>query len=160
MIILLDNIRSSHNVGSIFRTADAVGGIEKIILGGVTPGPRDRFGLENIALTKVSLGAEKTIPWEQTPTVVDAVMTLKEKGYMIIALERTVDAVSIFDLPETLRAVASEKRVLLLGSETDGVSADLLRQADHVVAIPMRGEKESLNVAVAFGIAAYAISGL
>lgn len=158
MIVVLDNIRSAHNVGSIFRTSDAVGGIGKIILCGVTPGPRDRFGMEHARVTKVSLGAERTVAWEHAATTRAAVEQLKVAGYAVVALERTAAARSVFEAAAVLRSVPDAKRALVLGSETDGVAADILALADYTLAIPMRGEKESLNVGVAFGIAAYALS--
>lgn len=159
MIVILDNVRSAHNVGSIFRTADAAGGVERVILCGVTPGPRDRFGLENRALAKVSLGAEQTMGWRREQSTVEAVQRLRAEGYVVVALECAADSVDIFALPATLRAVPRERIALVLGSETAGVSEAVVAKAHYVAAIPMRGRKESLNVSVAFGIVAYALHG-
>lgn len=149
--VLLDNIRSQHNVGSIFRTADAAG-CEKIFLCGITPDPIDRFGRPNTKLTKVSLGAENTVTWEHKVRTGTLLKKLKKDGYHIVALEcRTGRSIPL----KQFKPHKKEKYVLVLGSETEGISPALLQYADTVVEIPMCGQKESLNVAVAFGIMVY-----
>ena len=159
MIAILHNIRSNHNVGSIFRTADAAG-CAKLYLCGITPAPIDRFGLPNKALAKVALGAEKTVVWEQVKSTLAALEKLNQEGYTIIALEQDKKAVLLFPVKARFRNLAFRKSkiVLILGAEVDGLPPEILAQADVIVAIPMRGKKESLNVAVAFGIAAYRLT--
>lgn len=152
MIAILHNIRSNHNVGSIFRTADAVG-CEKLYLCGITPAPIDRFGLSNKALIKVALGAEKTVQWERAESILAVMEKLKQEGYTIIAVELDKKAVDLFS--KNLKKFKFKKFALILGAEVEGLSREILDAADLIVAIPMRGKKESLNVAVAFGVAAY-----
>ncbi len=152
MIVILDNIRSIHNVGSIFRTADAVGA-KKIYLGGITPAPIDRFGLENKALTKVALGAEKSVKWEKTDNISKVIDFLKKKEYGIVIIEQNKKAISIFD--NKLSKFKKDKIAIIMGAEVDGVSKEILNKADYIIEIPMQGKKESLNVSVAFGIAVY-----
>lgn len=154
MIVVLHTIRSVHNVGSIFRTADACGA-EKIYTVGYTPCPTDRFGRENEALAKVALGAERYIPWERIASPVRLVKRLKAKhpGYAVFAIEqsrtsRPYTAVSA-------ASVRSGKFILIVGNEINGLSKSVLSACDSVLEIPMYGKKESLNVAVAFGIVAF-----
>jgi len=150
LVVLLDNIRSSHNVGSIFRTADAAG-VEKICLCGITPGPRDKYGRVNQKLTKVSLGAEKNVPYEHCKSIGVLIGLLKKQSYKILALEQNKKSVNIF----WFKPVKTEKYALILGEETNGLPGGILKKADKILEIPQRGKKESLNVSVAFGIAAY-----
>ncbi len=150
MVVLLNNIRSLHNVGSIFRTADGAG-VSKIFLCGITPTPIDDFGTLRTQVTKVSLGAEASVPWEKCARISTAIARLKKEGYVIVALELAPNAI-----PYTaLRLPAHSRLAIIVGHEVRGVSRAVLRLADHVVYIPMCGKKESLNVSVAFGIAAY-----
>lgn len=157
MMAILHNIRSNHNVGSIFRTADAVG-CQKLYLCGITPAPIDRFGLPNKALAKVALGAEKTVLWEQAKSTLAVLEKLKQGGYTIIAIEQDKKAISLFS--QSLKRLAKRKIALILGAEVDGLPPKILAKADVIVEIPMRGKKESLNVAVAFGIAVYQLGNL
>jgi len=144
---LLDNIRSALNVGSAFRIADGAG-LTHLYLCGITPTPAD-----NESIAKTSLGAELAIPWSQHRNALDLALSLKELGALLIALESTPNAHSIYDFhPHTS---LTQLVVLMIGSETAGVDPGLLEVCDHVLNIPMRGKKESLNAAVAFGIAAY-----
>lgn len=142
-ILILDNIRSTHNVGSIFRTADAVG-ISKIYLIGTTPNPIDRFGREQTDIAKTALGAEKNIPWEH----VDAVQTVLQKygEHFKVALEQSPDSKDYkFVSPR-------ERNIVVLGTEVTGLPPEVLGLCDVVAEIPMAGEKESLNVSVAAGV--------
>jgi tRNA G18 (ribose-2'-O)-methylase SpoU len=158
----LHDVRSAHNVGSIFRTADSAG-FEKIFLCGITPGPLDRWGGDNPKVTKVSLGAEKSVAWEREETTEKAIMRLKESGWRLVGVEIMPDAVSLFDCSREI--VMGEKKfpdgekdvkiALVMGSEVSGLSSEILAMCDIVVSIPMCGMKESLNVSVAFGIVAY-----
>lgn len=143
--LILDNIRSVHNVGSIFRTADAAG-VSKIYLIGVTPTPVDRFGRERKDLAKVALGAEKTVPWEHGEDSLEMINALKKDGVKVVAVEQSPNSVSLYNFK------SAEKVAYVLGSETDGLSSEVLEASDEVVEIPMKGEKESLNVSVVAGI--------
>jgi tRNA G18 (ribose-2'-O)-methylase SpoU len=160
MIVILDNIRSLHNVGSIFRTADAVG-VEKLYLCGITPSPLDRFGVVRGDVAKVSLGAEKTVPWESVVSTSRLITSLKKQGFTIVALEQDVRAVTYYEYAKTWIASSTRKDkgvggiALILGAEVEGVSPAVLKKCDTIIEIPMKGKKESLNVAVAFGVAAF-----
>ena len=142
---LLDNIRSSHNVGSIFRSADGVG-FSHLYLCGITPTPA-----QNPEITKTALGAEQVLAWSYQSNALDLVKQLKSEGLALIALERTPQSVSIQDFhPNTEQAC-----VLIVGNEPAGVDPELLEMADQVISLPMLGTKESLNAAISFSIAAY-----
>jgi 23S rRNA (guanosine2251-2'-O)-methyltransferase len=150
-VLVLHNIRSAHNVGSMFRTADGAG-VGRIILSGYTPDHLDPKGKERRDFIKVSLGAEKFIPYQRTKTLAQALKKLIKDGYTVIALEQTPDSVSIFDytLPPTPYA-------LVVGNEVRGINKQNLKYCDATVQIPMRGKKESLNVGVACGIALFTL---
>lgn len=144
-IVLLDNIRSVHNVGSIFRTCDAAG-VAKLYLCGTTPSPTDRFGRQRNDLAKVALGAERTVPWEYRASSVAAIRQLQDAGVRVIAVEQTKDAKAYTSLDAALPTA------FVFGNEVSGVSEEALTHVDGTVEIAMRGRKESLNVAVAVGI--------
>jgi len=156
LILVLADIRSAHNVGSIFRTAEAAG-VTELILTGLTPhptyagDPRPAYLIERTQrqLAKTALGAEQLVKWSYKSTVASAITSLRHNHYHIAALELAETAVNLFDYqpPEHL--------ALILGHETSGVSAQILHSADTILQIQMRGRKESLNVSVAAGIAAY-----
>jgi 23S rRNA (guanosine2251-2'-O)-methyltransferase len=148
MVVVLHNIRSLHNVGSIFRTADAVG-IEKIYLCGVTPRPLDEFGRVRSQLAKVSLGAEKYVSWDKIKSTTRLLDRLKKERYRVLAIEQHPKSV-IFSQAKKTKQIA-----LILGSEVEGLPPPVLKKADQILEIPMFGKKESLNVSVAFGIVAY-----
>lgn len=148
--LFLNNVRSAHNVGAIFRTADGAG-VAQIYLGGYTPSPLDRFGRVQPAIAKTSLGAAETVPW-QTVTPGGEVAVLKrcrQAGYAVVALEQHPTSTSIYDF------TVPERVVYVVGNEVDGVQSDILALADTIVSIPMHGYKESLNVATATGILLY-----
>jgi len=145
--ILLDNIRSAWNVGSIFRNSDGLG-IRSLYLCGITPTP------ENEAMRKTSLGAEKTVAWEYSPNALETAKKLKkDEGYILIALEQDPRAVPVtqFAIP------SSQHSILVIGNEVTGVDPELLDLCDHIIHIPMHGQKRSLNVEVAIAIAAYSL---
>jgi tRNA G18 (ribose-2'-O)-methylase SpoU len=145
IVVILPNIRSGHNVGAIFRTADGAG-IDKLYLTGYTPCP------PHVQVDKVSLGAEKWVPWEYRKQTGRLLSELKKMGYNIVALEQTKNSQDIFTWkPES-------PVVLVLGNEKTGVPRSLLRYCDMAVEIPMLGKKNSLNVSVAAGVAMYHIS--
>ena len=138
--LLAHNVRSLWNVGSFFRTSDAMG-VEKIYLTGYTGVPPRR------EITKVAIGAEEFVEWEQFQDPLEILQKLKDDGWHLTALEITKDAVDIVDF------TPSQKICLIVGHELTGVPEDILALCDDVVFIPMLGKKESLNVAVAAGIA-------
>lgn len=152
MIVILDNIRSAHNVGSIFRTADAAG-IEKIYLCGITPAPIDRFGRPNKEIAKVALGAEHSIPWESVRSTASLISSLKKRGYSVIAVEQD-DRSTPYDAIKIKKNGLSHTAILM-GTEVNGISPALLKRCDIIAEIPMRGKKESLNVGIAFGIVVF-----
>lgn len=147
--VILHNIRSMHNVGSIFRTADAAG-VKKIYLCGITPSPKDEFGLWRSQISKVSLGAEKYIEWGKINSTTRLIERLKKENYFVIAIEQSKQA-----MPYCRFKYPDKKIALVLGNEVRGLSPQILSLADQIVEIPMYGKKESLNVSVAFGIVVY-----
>lgn len=151
--VLLHDIRSAHNVGSMFRTADACG-ISRIYISGFTPAPTDRFGRAVKEITKTALGAEEVIPWERTESVATFIASCKREGFSVVGIEQDHRAV---DYKEYL---APQKTLVVVGSEVPGISSELRDLCDVLVEIPMRGKKESLNVSVAFGVALFRILGV
>jgi len=160
IVVIAHNIRSTHNVGSILRTGDGFG-VGKIFCTGYTPYPtlpgdtrlphlRDKLTAQ---IHKTALGAETTMPIEQSEDLAPVVRALKADGYELVALEQSPDAVMLPDF-----ATEQQKIALLLGEEVHGIPADLLKQCDAIIEIPMQGKKESFNVSVATGIALYALS--
>jgi tRNA G18 (ribose-2'-O)-methylase SpoU len=148
LTVLLDNIRSAWNVGSIFRSADGFG-FTHAYLCGITPTP------ENEAVTKTSLGAEDSVTWSYHKDAVKLVMGLKKEGWRVLALEADERSVSINDASS---ARSSQREVLIAGNEVTGVDPELLDLCDEIFYIPMCGEKKSFNVGIAFGITAYALN--
>jgi len=141
---VLDNIRSAWNVGAIFRSADGLG-VSKIHLCGITPSP------ENAAVRKTALGAENFIPWQASRNALKSAQMLQAQGLRLVALEQSPRAVALTAF--TLRPAGGI--ALIVGNEVTGVDPALLEMCDDVVEIPMRGQKRSLNVEVAFAIAAH-----
>lgn len=144
-VLILENIRSVHNVGAIFRTADAVG-IAKVFLIGETPTPLDRLGRPRSDFAKTALGSEKTLLWEYKKTIVPVLKKLKKENYKIIAIEQNEDSVDFKKIK------VGRHTACILGNEVLGVSKKALAHSDTIAEIPMRGVKESLNVSVAAGI--------
>lgn len=145
LILVLENIRSVHNVGALLRTADGMGNIAVWTIG-YTPRP------DHERVQKTALGAEKAVKWEYHPTTRMACESLKQSGYTIWALEITEDSNPLPSLTQR-----PEKLALILGHEVDGVSDEALSYCEQAVHIPMQGIKESLNVSIAGGIAMYAL---
>lgn len=144
MIVIAHNIRSLHNVGSIFRSCD-VFSVEKLYLTGYTGAPPRK------EIAKVSLGSEHHIPWEQSEDAYQIIKQLKERGYYIVALDNAEGSIPISEC-------STEKPLaLLLGNEVEGISDELRTQCDIQVEISMPGRKQSLNVSVATGIALFAL---
>lgn len=153
MVAILQNIRSLHNVGSIFRTADAAG-IEKLYLCGITPAPVDRFGKVRPQITKVALGAERYVKWEKVKATSKLLKSLKDDGYKIFAIEQNEKAIPYYKVTGK-QELGTRKLALVLGNEVKGLSKTILDKADKILEIPMHGHKESLNVSVVFGIVAF-----
>ncbi len=148
-VAVVEDVRSLFNVGAIFRTADGAG-MDKIYLCGITGAPPRK------EIEKVSLGAENTVNWEWRFGCVSILRDLKERGFNIVALEKTENSQPLSQL--LLQEKISRPLCLVVGNEVSGVSAEALALSDVVADLPMKGMKESLNVSVAFGIAAYALS--
>ncbi len=146
--VLLHNIRSTHNVGSIFRTSDALG-ITKIYLSGYSPTPIDKWGKPRKDIAKVSLGAEKSIPWEYEENPEKIIKKLKKEKYFVVCLEQSLKSL------DYKKVKAGTHTLFIVGNEVDGISKEILSLSDVVVEIPMKGKKESLNVSVAFGVALF-----
>ncbi|HCX45478.1 TPA: RNA methyltransferase [Patescibacteria group bacterium] len=151
MIAILNNIRSLHNVGSIFRTADGVG-VDKLYLCGFTPSPLDQFDRARPQLAKVALGAEKMVSWEKCGQTSRLITRLKKEGYSIIALEINKESVPYYKIKKI-----KKKTALVVGHEVKGLPKSVLNKCDKIVEIPMKGDKTSLNVSVAFGVVAFAL---
>ena len=145
ILMILHDIRSVHNVGAIWRTAEAAG-VSKIFLTGYTPAPVDRFGLERKDVAKTALGAEKIIPWETRKNINGLIKELKEKKFTIVAVEQSPKSI------DYKKVKIKNKTAIILGNEVTGLPANILKNCDIVAEIPMKGKKESLNVAVAAGI--------
>ena len=146
LVLVLDNVRSLHNVGAIFRTADAVH-LEEIILGGLTPHPPRH------EITKTALGATETVPWRAYLSTLDALRELRGRGYTLCALEQTGEAIPLS------RTILTPPVALVVGHERMGVSQAALELCDTHLYLPMHGQSaHSLNVAVATGVALYQIA--
>ncbi len=140
--VVLDNIRSLNNVGAIFRTADGAG-VEKIWLCGITGYPPQG------EISKIALGAEESVPWAYAKRAVDVIQEHRWQGYQIVLLEQAQGSVSYDEF------MPSSPVCLVVGNEVDGVADELADLADAAIEIPMRGVKNSLNVAIAFGVAVF-----
>lgn len=149
-ILILNNIRSTENVGAIFRTSDAVG-IDKIYITGYTPAPLDRFGKKRNDIAKSALGAEESVPWEIKKSFSMLLNKLKKDGYQIIALEQDKNSVHYRKIK------LGEKNAFLVGNEVLGIDKKTLAKCDQIGEIPMLGKKESLNVSVSLGIFLYGV---
>ena len=157
IIVIAHNIRSTHNIGSIFRTCEGFG-VSKLIISGYSPYPKlpndPRLPHIEAKLTlqihKTALGAETMTPFEylETPDL----NLLKRQGFTVIGLEQDKNSISLKEY------VVPQKIALLLGEEVGGITNDLRNQCDNLVEIPMVGQKESFNVSVAIGIALYALT--
>lgn len=161
LVLIVHNVRSAHNVGALFRTADGAG-VDHIILSGYTPCPhvlRTSVAGGSVYLTKAqkelaktALGAEKTVPWKKSVSIGSIFISLKKEKFEIVALEQHERSI------DYRKYVPRKNVALLVGNEVRGVDAKILKQCDVIIEIPMRGKKNSLNVSVASGIALYQIS--
>ena len=158
LYLVVHSVRSLHNVGSLFRTADGAG-VQKIFLTGYTPSPYDLFGKLRKDFAKTALGAEKYVAWEQHKNIGTLLMRLKEKIF-IVALEQSKKSVSY----QTFFSRYGKKLknfsgiALVVGNEVRGLPPSVLKKTNAIVEIPMHGKKESLNVSVAAGIALFALN--
>jgi 23S rRNA (guanosine2251-2'-O)-methyltransferase len=143
--VILHDIRSHYNVGAIFRSADGAG-VDKMLLTGYTPDPLDRFGRVVPEILKTSLGASAMVPWVHYATTAEAVLALQAEGVSVVAVEQSRYSVSLYDF------VPPPNVAYIFGNEIEGVPAAILALCDTVLEIPMRGQKESLNVSVTAGI--------
>jgi tRNA G18 (ribose-2'-O)-methylase SpoU len=144
IIGVLDRVRSAHNVGSMFRTADGAR-LQELVLCGYTPTPPHKH------LSKTALRATESVPWRHCETVEDAIDELKTSGFLVLGLEFNEASSSLYDC-DLIFPVA-----LVVGNEAAGLSSEVLSRCDASVHLPMHGLKTSLNVSVAFGIAAYEV---
>lgn len=149
-VLILDNIRSVHNVGAIFRTADTCG-ISRIFLTGLTPAPIDRFGRLRKDIAKTALGAEKNVSWQSEKSIIILLNKLKKQGFQIIAVEQAQNSI------DYKRVKVKAKTAFVFGNEVNGLPQKVLDLCDVVAEIPMKGKKESLNVSVATGVALFRI---
>lgn len=156
IVLIAHDIRSTHNVGSLLRTADGLG-IEKVYFTGYTPYPlmANDSRLPHLAqkldrqIAKTALGAERTVSWQHQPDIKALLQDLKAQGYTIVALEQAAGSVSLADYSPTARTA------ILLGREVEGIDAALLMMADTILEIPMFGSKESFNVVQAAAMVLY-----
>jgi tRNA G18 (ribose-2'-O)-methylase SpoU len=148
VVVVLDDVRSRHNVGSIFRTADSFG-IERIVLCGFTPLPPHR------EIEKTALGATHSVPWSHSPSCAEAIAELQRQGYRVLAVEQTEHALPL----DQLVSEGGQGLALVFGNELEGVSDAVVRQADGCVVIPQHGSKHSMNVSVCAGVVLWWVAG-
>lgn len=152
LVVVLDNVRSMHNVGAVFRTADAFR-IGKIWLCGCTATP------PNQEIHKTALGAENTVEWEYTEDTKQAIESLRKEGYKIFSVEQTTDSINLSDLLSSKMSVEAMggKIAIVMGHEVFGVQQEVVDMSDGCIEIPQYGTKHSLNVSVAAGIVMYVL---
>lgn len=148
LMVVLDNIRSMHNVGSVFRTADAFL-VSGIWLCGYTPRPPHRD------INKTALGATETVEWKYAEKTIDAVLALKDEGYKIFAIEQVEKSIPLHEFSSG----NSGKMAVIFGNEVTGIDAEVLKLCDGSIEIPQFGMKHSLNISVAAGIVLWELAG-
>lgn len=141
LVLVLDNIRSAHNVGSAFRTADSFK-VDRVCLCGICAQP------PSAEIHKSALGAEDSVDWEHFDDTMDAVRRLKDEGYVIVSAEQAVSSVML----DEFKPVAGEKYAVVFGNEVAGVRQDVVDESDIILEIPQYGTKHSLNVSVSVGV--------
>ena len=141
LVLVLDNVRSAHNIGSAFRTSDAFK-VDKVFLCGICACP------PSAEIHKSALGAEDSVPWEHWQETIELVRHLKAVGYKVVSVEQTVNSVSL----EKFASTEGEKYAFVFGNEVDGVSQEVVDESDFVLEIPQFGTKHSLNVSVSVGV--------
>ena len=156
LVVVLDNVRSQHNVGAVFRTADAMR-IERVVLCGICCCP------PNQEIHKTALGAEDSVEWQYYPETIDAVRALQDEGYTVYAVEQAHDSVTLEEIAETITNHQSPitncpKIAVILGHEVFGVQQEVIDQCSQCIEIPQYGTKHSMNVSVTAGIVMYRLS--
>lgn len=141
VVVVLDNVRSMHNIGSIFRTSDGFA-VEKLCLCGITAQPPHR------EIEKTALGATQSINWEYFTDTMQAVTKLRTEGYQIIAVEQAAESIMLNDF----KLLANEKYALIFGNEVNGVDEEVMKNIDACIEIPQFGTKHSFNIVVSAGI--------
>ena len=149
-VLIIHNIRSTYNVGAMFRTAEAAG-VEKIYLTGITPMPLDRFGKERKDVAKSALGSEKMVSWEYCKNINTLILKLKKEKFSIIAVEQDKNSI------DYKKFKSKQRMAFVMGNEVSGIEKSFLKKCDAILEIPMKGKKESLNVSVAAGIILFRI---
>lgn len=149
-VLILHNIRSTYNVGAMFRTAEATG-IEKIYLTGITPTPLDRFGKERKDIAKSALGAEKMVAWEYVKNIGTLTGKLTKEKFSLIGVEQDAQAI------DYKKFKPKERMAFVMGNEVSGIEKSVLKKCDTILEISMKGKKESLNVSVAAGIVLFRV---
>ncbi len=147
VVVVLDNIRSAHNVGSAFRSSDAFG-VDKVCVCGISAVP------PSAEIHKTAIGAEEAVPWEYFGKTLDALKRLREEGYTLVAVEQTVHSIKLGDF----RPEAGKKYALVFGNEVSGVDQEAVDFCDFSLEIPQKGSKHSLNVAVSVGVVLWAVT--
>lgn len=153
LVVVLDNVRSQHNVGAVFRTADAFL-LEGLYLCGITPKP-DTLSTNN-DLHKTALGAEQTVAWQAFAETMDAVKALQARGYKVYAVEQAHHSISLEQATEEVKTLAGA--AIVLGHEVFGVKQEVVDTCDGCIEIPQYGTKHSLNVSVTAGIVMYSLA--
>lgn len=144
LVIVVDNVRSLNNIGSLFRTADGFA-VEGLMLCGIAATP------PSPEIHKTALGAENSVEWRYFEKTADAVKVLKAEGYSLCCLEQVIDSISLEDFRPDF--ISGCKYALVVGNEVDGVDPDVVNACDYCIEIPQMGTKHSLNVSVSAGIA-------
>lgn len=145
IVVVLDNVRSAHNVGSVFRSADSFKA-DRMVLCGICPTP------PSAEIHKSALGAEDSVPWEHEDKTEDAVRRLREEGYSIVSVEQTVHSVKLDRFEPYGDMGGKKKYALVFGNEVDGVSQEVVDMSDFALEIPQFGTKHSLNISVSAGV--------
>ena len=151
VVLVLDNVRSAHNVGSAFRTSDAFG-VDKVYLCGICAVP------PSAEIHKTALGAEDAVPWRHFASTLEAVESLKAEGYTVVAVEQTENSAKLAAAGVAPTAAASTQYAFIFGNEVEGVGQEVVDACDFSLEIPQHGTKHSLNVSVTVGIVLFAFS--
>lgn len=165
LVLVIHNVRSAHNVGSLLRTADGAG-VTQAYLSGYSPIPAKRgkellyYTKSEKEIAKTALGAEHSLPWKRLGRIDILQKLLKRQGYFSVALEQADESVDLPQLEEVLGNGAHQRVALVVGNEVRGVDVRVLRKCNVVLELPMKGDKNSLNVSVAGGIALYGLSDI
>ena len=153
LVVVLDNVRSQHNVGAVFRTADAMR-IERVVLCGICCCP------PNPEIHKTALGAEESVEWRYYKETLDAVKALQTEGYTVYAVEQAHDSVTLEEVAESIQSsvFSIQKIAVILGHEVFGVQQEVVDNCDQCIEIPQYGTKHSMNVSVTAGIVLYRLA--